>query len=352
MIFMTRDEQYMQRCLELAAAGIRSVAPNPMVGSVIVHEDKIIGEGFHQQFGGAHAEVHAINSVENPAFLKRSTLYVSLEPCAHFGKTPPCAELIKETGIPKVVIATSDPNPLVNGKGIELLKEAGCEVITGVLEKEANELNRRFFHFYQTGRPYFILKWAETKDGFLDKERIKSDPVQPNWITDDVCRMLVHRWRTEEQAIMVGTNTALLDNPNLDNRFWPGAAPIKLIPDRSLKIPLSYNLFKPTSTVYVFNTLKDSREGHVNLIKTDFNHLLENIVAFLNEKNIQSVIIEGGSSLIQSFIDKKMWDEARIFTGPVIFESGLRAPVISGNCIFDEEISNSRLRILRPFLYI
>jgi diaminohydroxyphosphoribosylaminopyrimidine deaminase / 5-amino-6-(5-phosphoribosylamino)uracil reductase len=337
----------MQRCLELAAAGIRNVAPNPMVGSVIVHNDKIIGEGFHQQFGGAHAEVHAINSVENVALLQKSTIYVSLEPCAHFGKTPPCAELIRETGIPRVVIASSDPNPLVNGKGIQLLKEAGCEVVTGILEKEANELNRRFFHLHKFGRPYFILKWAETRDGFIDKERSPGDPLQPNWITDEVCRMLVHRWRTEEQAIMVGTNTALLDNPNLDNRFWPGNPPVKVIPDRNLKIPLNSKLFKPTAPVYILNSLKESREEHINYVKIDFERFMEEMVGFLKAWNIQSVLVEGGSRLLQSFVDAGMWDEARIFTGQVEFGSGTSAPKIKGDCIFDEEISTSRLRILR-----
>jgi diaminohydroxyphosphoribosylaminopyrimidine deaminase/5-amino-6-(5-phosphoribosylamino)uracil reductase len=345
---MTKDELYMQRCLELASNGIRAVAPNPMVGAIVVNDNRIIGEGYHQQFGGAHAEVNAINSVGNKEMLRNSTLYVNLEPCAHFGKTPPCTELIIKFGIPRVIIASSDPNPQVNGRGIRMLQESGCEVITGILEKEAMELNRRFFHFHTGGRPYFILKWAETMDGFIDKLRNKEDSPRQNWITDDVCRILVHRWRTEEQAIMVGTNTALLDNPRLDSRYWPGNNPIKLIPDRELKIPLNFNLFNSSAIVYLFNSLHDKQEGHIHFKKTDFSRFMDELIIFLNEKAIQSVLIEGGSTLIQSFINKGIWDEARIFRGPVKFGDGLKAPSISGTCIYENQISNSRLRILRP----
>jgi diaminohydroxyphosphoribosylaminopyrimidine deaminase/5-amino-6-(5-phosphoribosylamino)uracil reductase len=345
---MTKDEQYMQRCLELASNGINAVAPNPMVGAVVVNEDRIIGEGYHQQFGGAHAEVNAIHSVNNQAMLKNSTLYVNLEPCAHYGKTPPCAELIIKFGIPRVIIASSDPNPQVNGRGIRKLQESGCEVITGVLEKQAIELNRRFFHFHTEGRPYFILKWAESMDGFIDKLRNKKVSAESNWITDDVCRILVHRWRTEEQAIMVGTNTALLDNPQLNSRYWPGTNPIRLIPDRELKIPINFKLFNSSAIVYLFNSLLDKQEGHIHYKKTDFNRFLDELIIFLKEKAIQSVLIEGGSALMQSFINKGIWDEARIFTGPVKFGEGLKAPVLSGTCIYDNQISNSQLRILRP----
>lgn len=345
---MTKDEKYMRRCLELASNGICSVAPNPMVGAVIVEDDCIIGEGYHQQYGGAHAEVNAINSVENKNSLRNSTIYVNLEPCTHFGKTPPCAELIKELGIPRVVLGSSDPNPLVNGKGIKLLQQAGCEVVTGVLEEEANELNHRFIHFHRKGRPYFILKWAETEDGYIDKLRNQSDALQANWITDDVCRMLVHRWRTEEQAVMIGTNTALLDNPQLNSRYWPGNQPVKLILDRELKIPLNFNLFKPSAPLYIFNSLISKEEGLIHYQKIDFNRLIDELVIFLNDKGIQSILIEGGSKLIQSFIEKRIWDEARIFTGPLQFNGGLKAPVISGTCILDDQISNSRLRILKP----
>jgi diaminohydroxyphosphoribosylaminopyrimidine deaminase / 5-amino-6-(5-phosphoribosylamino)uracil reductase len=345
---MTKDEQYMLRCLELASNGICSVAPNPMVGAVIVKDDQIIGEGYHQRFGEAHAEVNAINSVTNKQSLRNSTMYINLEPCIHFGKTPPCAELIKEVGIPRVIVATSDPNPMVNGKGINFLRQSGCQVLTGVLEKEANELNHRFFHFHRKGRPYFILKWAETEDGFIDKIRNTADPLQPNWITDDICRMLVHRWRTEEQAVMIGTNTALLDNPQLNSRYWPGNQPIKLILDRDLKIPLNFELFTHSAPLYIFNSRANKDEGFSHYQKIDFGRLLDELIIFLSNKGIQSVMIEGGSKLIQSFIDKGIWDEARIFTGPILFGKGVKAPAISGNCIFDDEISNSRLRILRP----
>jgi diaminohydroxyphosphoribosylaminopyrimidine deaminase/5-amino-6-(5-phosphoribosylamino)uracil reductase len=345
---MTKDEQYMRRCLELASNGISSVAPNPMVGAVIVKDDCIIGEGYHQQYGGPHAEVNAINSVANKSWLRDSTMYVNLEPCAHFGKTPPCAELIKEVGIPRLIIATSDPNPLVNGRGIKLLRQAGCDVLTGVLESESNELNRRFFHFHEKGRPFFILKWAETMDGLIDKLRNPADTSQPNWITDDICRMLVHRWRTEEQAVMVGTNTALIDNPELNSRYWHGNQPIKLVLDRELKIPLHFNLFKPSAPLYIFNSFVNKQEGLIYYQKIDFGRLIDELITFLNDKLIQSVLIEGGTKLIQSFIDKGILDEARIFTGPLRFGSGLKAPAISGTCIFDDRISNSRLRILKP----
>jgi diaminohydroxyphosphoribosylaminopyrimidine deaminase / 5-amino-6-(5-phosphoribosylamino)uracil reductase len=345
---MTKDEQYMQRCLELAYNGISSVAPNPMVGAVIVKDDFIIGEGYHEKYGGPHAEVNAIHSVENKSWLRNSTMYVNLEPCAHFGKTPPCAELIKEVGIPRIVVGTSDPNPLVNGKGIRLLKEAGCQVLSGILEDSSKKLNQRFFHFYSNGRPYIILKWAETEDGFIDKNRSADSLLQPNWITDDICRKLVHRWRTEEQAVMIGTNTALLDNPELNSRFWHGRNPIKLILDRDLKIPLTHNLFKTTTPMYLFNSLVTKQEGNNCYQKIDFDHLLDALVTFLKEKEIQSVLVEGGSKLIQSFIDKGIWDEARIFTGPFRFHEGTKAPVLTGTCILDDQISNSRLRILIP----
>lgn len=338
----------MLRCLELASNGICSVAPNPMVGSLIVKDGRIIGEGYHQKFGEAHAEVNAINSVENKEWLKNSTLYVNLEPCGHFGKTPPCAELIRQMGIPRVVIGSTDPNPLVNGKGIKLLQQSGCEVTTGVLEKEANELNHRFIHFHKKSRPFFILKWAETEDGFIDKFRKPGELIQPNWITDDICRMLVHRWRTEEQAVMVGTNTALLDNPQLNSRFWPGNQPIKLILDRELRIPDNFNLYKPSAPLFIFNSRINKDEELIHYHKTDFGSLFDELIYFLNNKGIQSVMIEGGSKLIQSFIEREIWDEARIFTGPVVFGKGLKAPIISGKAIFNDRISNSRLRILRP----
>jgi len=319
-----------------------------MVGSVIVKDDCIIGEGFHQQYGGAHAEVNAINSVTNKDWLRNSTLYVNLEPCAHYGKTPPCSELLIQAGIPRVVIGSSDPNPIVNGKGISLLLQAGCKVTTGVLEQEANELNKRFIHFQKKGRPFFILKWAETDDGFIDRLRNPGEIMQPTWITDDVCRMLVHRWRTEEQAVMIGTNTALMDNPQLSARYWPGNQPVKLILDRELKIPIYFNLFRPSAPTYIFNTLINKSEGLIHYVKTDFEDLISNLIHFLNNNGIQSVLIEGGSSLMQSFIERGFWDEARIFTGPVQFGKGLKSPHLSGRCIFEDQISNSRLRILRP----
>ncbi len=248
----TLDSLYMSRCLELAANGMGNVAPNPMVGSVVVYKDTIIAEGYHKEYGHDHAERMAINAVKDKDLLSESTLYVSLEPCSHFGKTPPCTDLIIESGIKRVVVATKDPNPKVQGRGIETLREAGIDVTVGVLDKEARELNRRFLVYHVRKRPYVILKWAQTLDGYIDSVRKADDPIAPVWITNDLARTLVHRWRSEEQAILIGTNTVAKDNPRLDVRDWSGRNPMRVVLDRKLRLSPDFHVFDGTIPTIVF----------------------------------------------------------------------------------------------------
>jgi diaminohydroxyphosphoribosylaminopyrimidine deaminase/5-amino-6-(5-phosphoribosylamino)uracil reductase len=323
---MTGQEKYMNRCLQLAANGRQNTAPNPMVGCVIVHNNKIIGEGYHRKYGEAHAEVNAINSVKNPELLKDSTLFVNLEPCAHHGKTPPCSDLIIRKKIPRVVIGTKDIYAEVAGKGIEKMQKAGIEVITGVLEKESLELNKRFFTFHGKKRPYVILKWAETSDGFIDTER-KSGDTGINWITGKHLRIAVHKLRSEESAILVGTDTARIDNPMLNTRLWHGKNPVRFVIDRSLSLPPSLHLFDGKIPTYIFTEKTATGKTNLNYITLDFgNNLPEQIVAELYKLELQSVIIEGGKKTIQSFIDAGLWDEAIIFRGNKTFGKGLKAP--------------------------
>jgi diaminohydroxyphosphoribosylaminopyrimidine deaminase / 5-amino-6-(5-phosphoribosylamino)uracil reductase len=320
----------MKRCLDLAGRGLGHTAPNPMVGSVVVHDNRIIGEGFHRMYGGPHAEVNAVNAVANKELLSRSVLYVSLEPCSHSGKTPPCADMIIRTGIPEVVIGTSDPNPLVSGKGIAKLEQAGLKVINGVLPDDCAALNRRFFTFHTRKRPYIILKWAQTSDGFIDILRENPGIQQPNWISNEISRMLVHKWRSEEQAVLVGTQTALLDNPQLNVREWPGKSPMRLVLDKKLRLPKSLNLFDNSSPTLVFNALKDAFEDQTRYVRLDFrDNVLESMLACLYAEGIQSVLVEGGQKLHSSFIQADLWDEARVFTGLQKFGSGVAAPVIA-----------------------
>ncbi|MDI3527684.1 MAG: diaminohydroxyphosphoribosylaminopyrimidine deaminase [Tenuifilum sp.] len=349
--------KYMARCLELALGGQGNVAPNPLVGAVIVHNGKIIGEGFHAVYGQAHAEVNAINSVQNKELLKESTLYVSLEPCSHYGKTPPCTERIIEHEIPRVVIATTDPNPKVAGRGIEVLRNSGKEVITGVLEDEAKELNRRFITFHTKKRPYVILKWAQTMDGFIDKIREADEPVGSNWITNELARSLVHRWRSEEQAIIVGTNTVEKDNPRLNVRNWSGRPPVRVVIDRKLRLPLNSNVFdgsQPTLLITGNNSSSQARKHeftgieNLEIITIDFAKGIENqILKELAERDIISVIIEGGGMVLSSFIKKNLWDEARMFVGNKFFGDGIKAPTLSGKLISYDEIGDSKLFVYR-----
>ena len=320
---MTQNERYMSRALELAELGRGAVSPNPMVGCVIVLQDKIIGEGYHQLYGGPHAEVNAINSVKNQADLSLSTAYVTLEPCAHWGKTPPCAHLLVEKGIRKVVIAALDSNPLVAGKGVDILQKAGIEVVTGILESRARVQNKRFFTQQEKQRPYVILKWAQSQDGFLAKEDYSS-----KWISNAQSRQLVHKWRAEEDAILVGKNTALHDNPSLTVRDWTGKNPIRIVLDPLLKLPNDLHLFDRQVPTLCFNTVKAGLIQNLEWVKISTQFEVLEILAELNQRKIQSLIVEGGAFVINQFIKENLWDEARVFTGPVNFESGISAPIL------------------------
>lgn len=328
----------MQRCLQLAGLGAGRVAPNPMVGALLVYEERIIGEGYHQQYGGPHAEVNCINSVleSDKQFIKQSTIYVSLEPCAHFGKTPPCADLIAENKIPTVIIGCRDSFAEVDGKGIEKLKIAGINVELGILEKESVELNKRFFTFHEKQRPYIILKWAQSSDNMIagtGSERIV--------ISNDVSNILVHKWRSEEAAILVGTNTALQDDPALTTRLWPGNNPLRLVIDKELKLPASLKLLDGSTKTIVFNYKKQSVVD--DLIYQQLNRdedILPQILSGLYQQQIQSVIVEGGSKLLQSFIDAGLWDEARVITNTeMVIGNGIASPVLKSEVLLREEKS-------------
>lgn len=323
---MKIHEKYIKRCIELAKNGLGTTYPNPMVGSVIVYNDTIIGEGWHKKAGKPHAEVNAIQSVKDKSLLSKSTIYVSLEPCNHFGKTPPCSNFIVENNIPNVVIGTIDPNSIVAGAGIETLKKNGLNVTVGVLEKECNDLNKRFFTFHNKKRPYIILKWAESANNFIaPKHKKEKTPV---WISNEYSQQLVHKWRSEEQAILVGTTTVLEDNPKLDVRNWKGNNPIRIIIDKEGKIDNNYtvkdNLIKTIVITQQQNFINSDNLIFENVI---FDNLLaEKICAILYQHQIQSVIIEGGSKTLQTFIDANLWDEARIFKSIIILDDGVKAP--------------------------
>ncbi len=343
-------ELYMQRCFDLALAGLGNAAPNPMVGAVIVHDQSIIGEGYHRKFGESHAEVNAVNSVKNKFLLAESTLYVNLEPCIHFGKTPPCTDFIIEHHIPRVVISNPDPYSKMKGKGIEKLRNAGIEVITGILKTDGEVLNKRFFMYHNKSRPYIFLKWAQTEDHFTDIIRDPSHPQQPNWITNEEARMLVHKWRSEEQAIMVGTNTALFDNPKLNVRYWKGRSPLRITVDRSLRLPNNLNIFDGTLPTIIFteNEAEDENSPNIEYITIPFDEYLpEHILGQLYHRQITSLIIEGGTKMINSFIEANLWDEARVFTGKKYFTEGIPAPVIKGPPVLTELWDEFKLEVYR-----
>lgn len=341
------DEIFMRRCISLASMGAGKVSPNPMVGAIIVYENKIVSEGFHQIFGGPHAETNAIKALKNPELLKDCTLYVNMEPCSHFGKTPPCVNLIISCKIPKVVIGTKDPNPLVSGKGVLTLEQAGLSVKVGILEKECRWLNRRFFIFFENKRIYVILKWAQSFDGFIDINRTANTPVGPKWITNEPARQLVHKWRSEETAIMAGTNTILFDNPKLTVRDWPGRQALRVILDKTLRLPLTSFVFDKSAPTIVFTEREKPSEENLEYYKIKFNgNVLENILTILFQRGTQSLFVEGGAQLLQNFIDNEMWDEARIFYGPDNFQDGLPAPVLKNNILAEETaIGNSKYRL-------
>ncbi len=323
----TLDVIFMRRRHELARKELGKTGLNPLIRSVIVYKGRIIGEGYHREYGGAHAEVNAIQAVKEKHLLPFSTLYVNLEPCSHFGKTPPCSLLIKENKIPKIVIGTKDPNPLVAGKGLKILEKAGAEIVLGVLEEESIFLNRRFFTNIIQKRPYVILKWAESEDGFIDKIRKPGSPVGPNWISNVCSRKLVHKWRGEESGIFAGVNTIINDNPSLNLRDWSGKQAIRISIDRHNRIDDHYKIKDGKQETILF-TQKAFQDKVIQYeeMGPDFN--LEKMLAVLFAKNIGSLIIEGGAQIFKSIIESGLWDEARVFKGNVKFENGIKAPAI------------------------
>jgi len=326
-------EIYIKRCLQIAKNGLGTTRPNPMVGAVIVYNDHIIGEGFTSEYGCNHAEVNAINSVKDKTLLSKSTIYVTLEPCSHYGKTPPCSDLIISHHIPNVVIGCVDDNPEVAGKGIAKLKASGCNVTVGVLENECKIHHKRFFTFHNKKRPYIILKWAETADGFIAP--LKKNDKKPVWITNTYSRQLVHKWRAEEQAILVGTNTVIEDNPSLTVRDWSGENPIRVVLDKTSKLSSDYNIFnEDAKTIRLTNKIIDFDKP-----------IATQIAKLLHQQNINSVIIEGGATTLQTFIDEHLWDEARVFIGNPSFKTGIKAPELIGNLISESQIKNDLLKI-------
>lgn len=317
------EEKYMRRCLELAARGAGNTAPNPLVGAVLVHHERIIGEGFHAQYGGPHAEVNCFNAVqkEDEHLISDSVLYVSLEPCAHFGKTPPCADLIIRKNVKRVVVGVRDPFDQVNGKGIEKLRAVGLEVVNGFLEEECREMNKRFFCFHEKHRPYIILKWAQTADGFIGSctERLM--------ITNAATNTLVHKWRSEESAILVGTNTALKDDPQLNNRKWTGPSPLRIVIDKTLKLPNQLRIFSDKQPTVILNEVKNEQAINILYKKIDFANFHQSVIEVLKEMRLLSLFIEGGAYTLQSFIDANMWDEMRIISNQNLFvQEGIKAP--------------------------
>jgi diaminohydroxyphosphoribosylaminopyrimidine deaminase/5-amino-6-(5-phosphoribosylamino)uracil reductase len=342
------DEYYMKRCLELAGKGIGSSRPNPMVGCVIVCREQIIGEGYHRAYGEAHAEVNAIASVRNSGLLAESTLYVNLEPCSHFGKTPPCSELILENRIPRVVVGTADPNPVVGGKGLKHLEENGTEVQRGVLEAECLDLNKRVFTYHEKKRPWILLKWAQTEDGFIDIRRGDADTEGVNWITGKEARQWVHKWRSEEQAILVGTRTAMIDNPELTVRDWEGENPLRVVIDRKGILPGHLKIFNDEADTLVFTSVPRSDFERVKFFEVPMEqNYPEAILGQLYESEISSIMVEGGAQLLKSFIDSGIWDEARVFTGKKKFGTGLPAPSIPADPVRKLNAGNDLLEIFK-----
>lgn len=341
---MENHEKYIKRCIELAKNGFGTTYPNPMVGSVVVYNDTIIGEGWHKKAGEPHAEVHAIQSVKDKSLLKKATIYVSLEPCSHYGKTPPCCDLIINNEIPNVVIGTVDSNEKVSGQGIKKLIEAGRTVTVGILENQCYELNKRFFTFHNKKRPYIILKWAETANGFLAPKKTNSKRA-PIWITNQYSRQLVHKWRAEEQALLVGTQTVITDNPKLNVRDWSGNSPLRIVIDKNERIPKNSFVLDNQIKTIVF-TATENKNSFKNCIFEciDFNiNIVPQIIVALYKHQIQSVIIEGGLQTLQSFIDSNLWDEARFFIGKNKFNEGIKAPDLIGTTKTIQQIEGDKL---------
>lgn len=341
---MTPDEQFIKRCFDLALHGLGSVSPNPLVGCVIVYDNKIIGEGWHKKYGGPHAEVNAIASVTDRSLLSSATVYVNLEPCSHHGKTPPCADMLVEHRVKKVVISNVDSNELVSGKGIEKLRNAGIEVVTGILEDEGRHLNRRFFTYMEKRRPYIILKWAETSDGFISRNSNEA------WVvSNELSKKLVHRWRTEEDAFMVGTQTAASDNPQLNVREWTGRNPVRVVIDRSLRLSPSLHLFDGSQPTICYNTIKDEEKNNLTFVKADGLH---DIVSDLHKRKIQSMVVEGGAKTHALFIEAGLWDEARVLIADKKFGDGVKSPAFDGKLVSTASLENCQLRVFQNFSVI
>lgn len=318
---MNNDELYIKRCIELAQKALGKTYPNPLVGSVIVHNGEIIGEGYHHKAGENHAEINAINSVKNKELIPESTIYVSLEPCAHYGKTPPCALKIKELGFKRVVIGAMDSHDKVNGKGKKIIHDAGIEAVSGILEKECIELNKRFFTYHEKKRPYIILKWAESGDRFLDKD------YKPTAVSNSITNQFVHQLRADEHAILIGTQTALNDNPSLTVRNAEGINPIRILIDFDLKVPITFNIYNNEAKTLVLNSVKEEAQGHIQYIKIGKENFLQNLMGALYKEQIQSVIIEGGRFTLQQFINARLWDEAIVIKNENLkLENGTKAP--------------------------
>ncbi|MGV4412859.1 bifunctional diaminohydroxyphosphoribosylaminopyrimidine deaminase/5-amino-6-(5-phosphoribosylamino)uracil reductase RibD [Chryseobacterium sp. T1] len=336
------DQFYMQRCIDLANKAIGNTYPNPLVGSVIVYDNQIIGEGYHKKAGEPHAEINAINSVRNPKLLKEATIYVSLEPCSHFGKTPPCALKLKEIGFKKVVIGAMDYNEQVNGKGKKILEDASIEVVTGVLKEECEDLNKRFFTFHQKKRPYIILKWAQSGDGFMDKD------YRPTQISNSLSKQYVHKMRSEEQAILVGKNTAINDNPSLTVREIVGNNPIRVLIDFNLDVSREFNIYNDEATTLVFNQIKEEKLDHIHFIKIEKENALNQIIKHLHTFSIQSIIIEGGSFTLKQFIEHNLWDEAYIFQNNNLkLENGTKAPKFNFEAIEELKLRDNSVSIYK-----
>lgn len=344
---MASHELMMQRCLELASHGAGLTSPNPLVGCVITLDNKVIGEGYHHRYGGPHAEVVAIGRVHDRDVLKTCTLYVNLEPCSHTGKTPPCSDLIIASGIPRVVIGCADSNPLVAGKGIKRLRDAGVEVITGILEKESRFLNRHFFTYHEARRPYIILKWAQTHDGYIDINRDAASPVGINWITDPKLRMLVHRWRSESDAILAGAGTIRNDDPQLTTREWPGKNPLRIVLDREGSLEPGYRIFDGTAYTWLFTGVHSSIEAENLRVFScqDPQTMLEQLMHELFNHHKLTLLVEGGSLVLESFVAAGLWDEFRVFTGKGTFGEGLKAPELPGAVTYNYLIGSDLLQI-------
>lgn len=346
---MNTHERYIKRCIALAKNGFGTTYPNPMVGSVIVYNDQIIGEGWHKKAGEPHAEVNAVRSVKDKSLLKKATIYVSLEPCSHFGKTPPCCDLIIANEIPNVVVGTVDPNEKVAGNGIKKLIAAGANVTVGILEKECHELNKRFFTFHNKKRPYIILKWAESQDGFLAPEKQADQERKPIWITNAYSRQLVHKWRSEEQAILAGTQTVVDDNPKLNTRDWSGNSPVRVVLDQNNRISRDSFIFDDSVKTIIFTKSEINFSAENTTFEIiDFNqNIIPQVLAVLHQNQIQSIIIEGGLNTLQAFIDQDMWDEARIFIGKTSFGTGTRTPILQKKTTTKTYIQNDELIYVR-----